>query len=516
MPLLVDPRTHVGFVLDVGAGEDVLAREKTLVRMYMVELMLRGLTTIRTSILTHGNEYTDNIVVHEGVEGYAGVVDVCPVRRPDADVLAALDGIQPAPVGTASDAVDALIAAITTMLSKSRGEPSAAWTRVIYLFVRLGVAVDASDLDAISDRLVHARIELRIVVLDTPDPKLCAPWSELHPGLFVDLDAAEKDACAPAIQQAHSAPAHTALTFGDGGADQLYIPVCVLKATAMQRALGPTRTTADGTPVNVRYQYFRARELAEDEGAHPLPPECESTFQRAFRLGASLVPVHDVSSAPLDTHAGLEILHFVHAATFRREYVLGETSHVVPDERMACADVQLASLARACAALGRLALCRYVVRERSAPRLCVLAPMDPPTGFVLANVPFRSDVQRATFPPLDRVTTRDGAEERAHFSIPTHTQQAAMDAFVDALDARGAPPPEACANPGIHGIKRMLKLRVAGMRGEYKAAFGAGDSDAARAARSTCFAAHGGRSAKRARDAEGHPLPKPPPPPPAA
>lgn len=505
MPLLVDPRTHVGFVLDVGAGEDVLAREKALVRMYMVELMLRGLTTIRTSILTHGSEYTDNMVVHEGVEGYAGVVDVCPVHRPDAEVLALLDGIAPAPVGTASDPIDALIAAITTMLSKSRGETSAAWTRVIYLFVRLSTNVDASDLDAIYDRLVHARIELRIVVLDTPDPKLCAPWAELRPGLFADLDAAEQDACAPAIQPTRSAPAHTALTFGDG-ADQLYIPVCVLKATAMQRALGPTRTAADGSPVNVRQQFFRARELAEDEGAHPLPPECESTFQRAFRLGASLVPVHDVPSAPLDTHAGLEIMHFVHAATFRREYVLGETSHVVADEHMAYADVQLASLARACAALGRLALCRHVTREHSAPRLCVLAPMDPPTGFVLANVPFRSDVQRATFPPLDRVTTRDGAEERAHFSIPTHAQQAAMDAFVDALGTHRAPP-ETCANPGIHGIKRMLKLRVAGVRGECKAEFGARDSDAARAARSACFAAHGGRSAKRARGAENHPPP---------
>ena len=159
------------------------------------------------------------------------------------------------------------------------------------------------------------------------------------------------------------------------------------------------------------------------------------------------------------------------------------------------AQAQLSSLVRACANTGRLALCRYVSRSGAAPKLCVLAP-DGLDRFTMVQVPFSSDVHRTTFPPLDRVPTRDGADAREHASIPTRPQQEAMDAFVDQMPAPGEPP-AAQPNPGIFATKQYIKLCVAQLplhapKEDAKA------PPEARAARSACFSHYQERGAKRA------------------
>lgn len=258
----------------------------------------------------------------QGIEGYDGVVDVCPAARPDVDILRKIDALRPSqtPSGDRAfvlTAIDALIVAITTMLSPERGETSKAWTRILYLFVRSHAEANTEDVDAIANRLAHDAIELRIMCVPADsalgDAKGAAPLAGLPVAVHMPLADAMRDASAPVIQLARSAPARMLLTFGAPPA-QLAVPVSVLKATAHQRPPVPMRVAPDGEPVGVRHVYFRA----SDEEATPLPPESEDSFQRAYRLGASLVPTHDVPATAPETHGGLEIMHFIHAATVRR------------------------------------------------------------------------------------------------------------------------------------------------------------------------------------------------------
>lgn len=76
---------------------------------------------------------------------------------------------------------------------------------------------------------------------------------------------------------------------------------------------------------------------------------------------------------------------------------------------------------------------RYVVH---LTQLCLLAPLVEHEfdGFYMVRVPFRDDVRRWAFPPLDRIVTSAGHTVRTHPSIPTPTQQAQMDTFVAQMD----------------------------------------------------------------------------------
>lgn len=98
----------------------------------------------------------------------------------------------------------------------------------------------------------------------------------------------------------------------------------------------------------------------------------------------------------------------------------------------------------------------------------MLAPFsnDRHDGFYMVRVPFREDVKRYAFPPLDRVTTRTGEELREHHTIPSSEQQEAMDEFVDSLDLMDLDRPQGWFdtrhnyNPAIHGLKNAIKHRV--------------------------------------------------------
>ncbi|WFD37031.1 ATP-dependent DNA helicase yku80 [Malassezia cuniculi] len=407
--------------------------------------MLRGLGTIRAGLIVHGAQTTSNIVVEEGIDGYDGIMDMGPSARPDSDILTKLDELETSFEACTSDPIDTLVVAITTMLSKDRGESTPAWHHILYIFVRAGLAVESDDIDAISARMRHAHIDLRVVNLDD-DYKMGAPWTRLAPSTFMSLGEALRDAASPAVQLSKSMPSRTWLTFGEGP-DQLAIPVCILKATALQRPPAPIRATPNGDPVEIRHRYYRHSEAFSEE-AQALPQEVESTFQRAYRLGASLVPAHDVPSPTIETSMGLEIMHFVHAAT-----------------------------------------------------LCILAPDAETDSFTMAQVPFSSDIQRTTFPPLDRVPTRDGMEQRVHATIPTEEQQHAMDVFVDMLQSP-IHLPDTQPNPAIHELKHFVKVRIAmvpDIEIEQSETPGRNGFVAARYTRTKCYTLYRDRKPKRRR-----------------
>ena len=415
------------------------------------------------------------------------------------------------------------------MLDKQRGESTAAWTRILYLVTRADVRFNVADVDAIKARLQQTNIHLCVIgahfpaspLGDTPlKPEASIAWSNvafwrdllqaLPQASFVTPTQAVHEALAPHVQLVKSSPQNTVLTFGDPSASSrtLAVPVQILKATAAQRPMGqqkvakdsaePANENEDRKPetkdpllrdrVDVRRRFYRVDDVVRAgdklEDVDPLPEHSQETFERAYKLGASIVPLSEALEQEIETQQGLEVLHFVHADTYRREYSLGEVSYVVADPKSVEAQLQLSSVVRACMHRNVYALCRLVSRRHSDPKvriaewrpklteqLCMLAPFatEAYDAFYMVRVPFRDDVRRFAFPPLDRITTRTGEELRAHKTIPNAEQQACMDELVDAMDLTnvsdeespdGWYTPRKSYNPAIHGVRNAVALRV--------------------------------------------------------
>ncbi|WFD06543.1 ATP-dependent DNA helicase yku80 [Malassezia vespertilionis] len=466
--------------------------------------MLRGLSTVKVCLITYGDTETDNLLAPPIKQDdapsseFGGIREIWPPATPTVATLNRLKELTPSAPGYYTDPLNALTAAIVSMCTPKHGEPSPSWTRIIYLITRAEAPMDPKDLDTIRNSLESKQISLRVLGFGFP----CSPlarvkteawateryvdqWHDLLADLpdakFSSAETEEQMATAPTIQVTKSAPTSTTLTFGHpetpDGDDYMAIQVQVLKASAVQRPMSQIKVwrNEDGTElrhVETRRVYYRASELlhAEDDDvkAEPLPDESAESFLRAYKLGATLIPVQRDMEVVPETVQGLELLHFVHGDTYRREYHLGETYFVIADPKSARAQIQLSSLANAAADRDVYALCRYVTRNHADPRLCMLAPFvdEEISYFAMVRVPFREDVKRFAFPPLDRVQTNTGEELRAHSTIPTPEQQAHMDKFVDSMDLMDVDEHGdgdgwySCAesyNPAVHGLKNAVK-----------------------------------------------------------
>ncbi|CCU97359.1 unnamed protein product [Malassezia sympodialis ATCC 42132] len=142
---------------------------------------------------------------------------------------------------------------------------------------------------------------------------------------------------------------------------------------------------------------------------------------------------------------------------------MGETYYVLPHPRSPRAQIALSGLVQAAAVRRVYALARYVARAHGEPKLCLLAPLveHEYDGFYMVRVPFRDDVHRWAFPPLDRVVTSTGHTVRTHPTIPTPEQQAQMDALVEQMDLMDMDDhgDEEGYAPAIHGTKQAIKHR---------------------------------------------------------
>ncbi|WFC99118.1 ATP-dependent DNA helicase yku80 [Malassezia yamatoensis] len=460
--------------------------------------MLRKLSTIKVCLIAYGSETTNNIVRRNGVqEGYEGVDEIWPPSRPTLETLELLSALRPAQKKTLCDPLDALITAIVTMMQKNYGEPSDSWTRVIYLITRADTLLNTADVEMIQERLLQDNIQLRIMGFDFPVHPMKSTKAEIETSIssfntmfwrsmlesqphavFAHAEDAEEQALMPSTQLAKSAPTNLRLTFGhteDESLRAMSIPVQLLKATAIQRPMTQRKIRkTQQHPVEARREYYKVQEVLQAEEdldqLQPLPEECHGSFQRAFKLGASLIPMHDAMEQPLDTKQGIEILHFVHASSYRREYHLGETSMVIANPKSPHAQIALSSLAQAADEKGVYLLCRLVSRPNLDPKLYILAPdLDQnQDAFIMTRVPFREDVKRFAFAPLDRVPTKEGGDLRVHPTIPTSEQQDAMDQLVDSMSLMDADPdqdpegwyaPSLSFNPAIHNIKNAVKWR---------------------------------------------------------
>lgn len=451
--------------------------------------MLRGLATIKVCICTYGEE------VEKDVKRSGGVRVVWPSSRPTLATLDVLRALRPSTDATVPyTPVHALSSTLELILSREHGEPSPSWTRVVYFATRPESPHDA-DADAFRAQLIDSNTALRILAYGPASQVYSSTnafWQrviqDVHGSGIASPHEAYEEAQAPSLQLPTSNPAKSVLSFGEVHAPDkasLEIPVQIVKATALQRMHAPRRilkADASGEAdsdkmgnrlIDTKHMLYRAEDVAragdELSKVSPLPEEISSSVQRAYKLGASIVPFAHPPS-PIPTTAGLEILHFVSAATYKREFHVGETYMVIAAPTSKSAQIALSSLVQAASMRSVYVLCRLVTRTHADPKLCMLAPMieNEYDAFYLVHVPFRDDVKRFAFPPLDRVTTSTGEITYEHATIPTKEQQDKMDAFVDRMDlmdmdSHGHPDgwydPPLCFHPAIHGLKHSIKWR---------------------------------------------------------
>lgn len=334
-----------------------------------------------------------------------------------------------------------------------------------------------------------------------------------------------EQATLPNVQMQGSAPYSSALTFGDadsrystGGV--MHIPIKMYKLTtrvlpmarktmsklAEQAVIArqgnsaspghrqsemvpsstpmlPSTDVSDGLTntflVDTRRLYFLAEEAKEHgtDHAEALPEGAENSFSKAYKLGASVIPITSDLDIQWESKLGLEIIHWVKESTFRRQYLLGDIWNIFADANNSQAQVQLSSLAMAMKAQGKYALVRFVRRANAEPKLGVLHPVtraDEDTAadyFHFAEIPFSDDLKRYTFPSLDRVITADGKVLKDHRTLPTDKMVSAMEGLIDSMDLMHAFKDEEgqgqawfstedSFNPGIHRMKEAVAYRV--------------------------------------------------------
>jgi ATP-dependent DNA helicase 2 subunit 2 len=336
----------------------------------------------------------------------------------------------------------------------------------------------------------------------------------------------------PSVQLQASAPYSTTLTFGDPsmqyGNNVVSIAIKMYKSTAIARPLSQKklskiaqdsiaarqqtakleasasqlrpsstpnypndrkRAHEDGGEERITYgvqmqkKYFLKDDLENVEGginsAEPLPEGAEATFDRAYKLGATLVAINDELEKKPDTKAGIEIIQFTRKDLYRRHYHMSETWFVFASDTSVKAEIEIKSLIYAMWGQGKYAIVRFVRRDGSEPKLGILAPQirDEALGFnfdcfFFVEAPFREDLKRFTFPPLDRVVNREGKELYEHTSLPSKEMQGCMDDLVHSMDLMDAEVDldtghsepwfrcEDSYNPAIHNIKEAVSWRV--------------------------------------------------------
>ncbi|SPC64615.1 related to ATP-dependent DNA helicase II, 80 kDa subunit [Ustilago sp. UG-2017b] len=217
---------------------------------------------------------------------------------------------------------------------------------------------------------------------------------------------------------------------------------------------------------DLKREHFLLDQLVSAANAHkepqPLPPNSDENFTRAWKLGASLIPVPEESFGSLDTHKSMQILHFFNASAYRREYNMDQIWYVFADHAQVKAQLQLSTLVRAMAEMDVLAVVRLVRKDGAEPELGVIKPKveEHNEYFFYSKAPFREDLRRFPFPPIDRVITTDGTEIRLAPTIPDEQDQEAMDAFIDSLELPGEWYDVLQSyNPAIHGLKTAVRHR---------------------------------------------------------
>ena len=147
---------------------------------------------------------------------------------------------------------------------------------------------------------------------------------------------------------------------------------------------------------------------------------------KAYRYGKTTVPVNDIAINTLDYKCEpcLTLIGFIKGSKIPRHQYMSTVDYVVAQPQYKSAQLALSALIRSCYVTKRVALVRYVKKNKDSPHICVLTPhiSSDIECFYLNVLPFYEDVKKYHFQSF-----------KEKFPV-NDKQQSIIDDFVSQMD----------------------------------------------------------------------------------
>ena len=165
----------------------------------------------------------------------------------------------------------------------------------------------------------------------------------------------------------------------------------------------------------------------KDEDQTQIDPDC---MNKGYRYGKSYIPISkvDASLMSMESEKELALICTTKRTNIRREELCGKHAYsVIPPPSDTSGGTGLAAFATALRDLDMVAVCRYVKKTDSAPKLCCLFPNVKSycATLMMVELPFSNDIKKAKFPKLK--------------SAPQPEQITAIDKLIDNMDLSTKP-----------------------------------------------------------------------------
>ncbi|PVF93424.1 SPOC domain-like protein [Serendipita vermifera] len=198
-------------------------------------------------------------------------------------------------------------------------------------------------------------------------------------------------------------------------------------------------------------------------------PVPDDSTQRAYKYGATYIPIDKADFEQLKTEKGLDILGFIPQRKFRRDWAMGEVYYIWGDTESARNQIAFSSIVQALAQEDLCAVIRMVTGNNYAPKLGVAVPrvMDKTDCLLWVQMPFAEDHRNYTFQSFDRLFNKHGNQIKDSPYQPTDDMMNAMEAYVDSMDLMQLEKDDEgkrypwfdtlySYNPALHRVKQAL------------------------------------------------------------
>ncbi|KAL5260975.1 hypothetical protein ACHWQZ_G006872 [Mnemiopsis leidyi] len=177
----------------------------------------------------------------------------------------------------------------------------------------------------------------------------------------------------------------------------------------------------------------------KDENQTQIDPDC---MNKGYRYGKTYIPISkvDASLMSMESEKELALICTTKRSNIRREELCGKHAYsVIPPPSDSTGGTGLAAFATALRDLDMVAVCRYVKKNDTAPKLCCLFPNVKSycATLMMIDLPFSNDIKKAKFPKLR--------------SEPLPEQISAIDKLIDNMDLSTKPEfkPSEIGDPSI-------------------------------------------------------------------
>ena len=188
----------------------------------------------------------------------------------------------------------------------------------------------------------------------------------------------------------------------------------------------------------------------KDENQTQIDPDC---MNKGYRYGKSHIPISkvDASLMTTETEKELVLICTTKRSNIRKEELCGKYAYsVIPPPTDTSGGTGMAAFATALKDLDMVAVCRYVKKADTPPKLCCLFPNVKSycATLMMVELPFSNDIKKTEFPKLKY--------------SPQPDQVSAIDKLIDCMDLTTKPDFKASeiSNPNIQRRYQCVTNRI--------------------------------------------------------